>query len=178
MIFRNLLRRKTRTFLTLVGIAIGVAAIVTLVALADGLVSGYYGVLSGSQADLVITQAESFDMSISVIDEEVGPQLAAIPGVEEVEGVIIGEATTEGLPYFMVFGYDPNGIGIQHFRIVEGKGLTARREIIIGKLAAENLKKGVGDTVRLYDSAYRIVGIYETGAFFEEGGGVISLADA
>lgn len=178
MIFRNLLRRKTRTFLTLVGIAMGVAAIVTLVAIADGFASGYYGLLSGSQADLVITQAESFDMTISVIDEEVGPQLAALPGVKEVEGVIIGEATTEGLPYFMVFGYDPQGVGIQHFRIVEGKGLTARREIIIGKLAAENLKKGVGDTVRLYDSAYRIVGIYETGAFFEEGGGVISLADA
>jgi len=178
MILRNLLRRKTRTLLTLVGIAIGVAAIVALVALADGFASGYYGVLSGSQADLVITQAESLDMSISVIDEEVGPQLAALPGVEEVEGMIIGEATTEGLPYFMVFGYDPKGIGIQHFRVVEGKGLTAKREIIIGKLAAENLKKGVGDTVRLYNSAYRIVGIYETGAFFEEGGGVISLADA
>jgi len=178
MIFRNLLRRKTRTFLTLTGIAMGVAAIVTLVALADGLASGYYGLLSGSQADLVITQAESLDMSVSVIDEEVGPQLAALPGVEEVEGVIIGEATTESLPYFMVFGYDPKGIGIQHFRVVEGKGLTAKREIIIGKLAAENLKKGVGDTVRLYDSAYRIVGIYETGSFFEEGGGVISLADA
>jgi len=178
MILRNLLRRKTRTLLTLVGIAIGVAAIVALVALADGLASGYYGVLSGTQADLVITQAESIDMSISVIDEEVGPQLAALPGVEEVEGVIIGEATTEGVPYFMVFGYDPNGVGIQHFRVVEGKGLTAKREIIIGKLAAQNLKKGVGDTITLYDSAYRIVGIYETGAFFEEGGGVISLTDA
>lgn len=178
MILRNLLGRKTRTFLTIVGIAMGVAAIVALVAIAEGFASGYYGLLSGSQADLVITQAESFDMAISVIDEEVGPQLAALPGVEEVEGVIIGEATTEGLPYFMVFGYDPNGVGIQHFRIMEGKGLTARKEIIIGKLAAENLKKGVGDTVRLYDSVYRIVGIYETGSFFEEGGGVISLADA
>ena len=178
MILRNLLRRKTRTLLTVVGIAIGVAAIVALVAIADGFASGYYGLLSDSEADLVITQAESFDMSISVIDEAVGPQLAALPGVKEVEGVIIGEATTEGLPYFMVFGYDPNGISIQHFRVVEGKGLTAKREIIIGRLAAENLKKGVGDTIRLYDSAYRIVGIYETGAFFEEGGGVISLADA
>jgi len=178
MILRNLLRRRTRTFLTVVGIAIGVAAIVALVAIADGFASGYYGLLSGSEADLVITQAESLDMSISVIDEEVGPQLAALPGVEEVEGMIIGEATTEAIPYFMVFGYDPEGIGIQHFRIVEGKGLTAKKEIIIGKLASENLKKEVGDTLRLYDSAYRIVGIYETGAFFEEGGGVISLADA
>ena len=97
MILRNLLRRKTRTFLTLVGIAMGVAAIVALVAIADGFASGYYGLLSGSEADLVITQAESFDMSISVIDEAVGPQLAAISGVEEVEGpaevgVILDEA--------------------------------------------------------------------------------------
>ncbi|MFQ6000169.1 MAG: ABC transporter permease [Anaerolineae bacterium] len=178
MILRNLLRRRTRTLLTLVGIAIGVAAIVALVAIADGLASGYTDVLSGSQADLVITQAESVDASFSAIDEGVGPQLASIPGVEEVSGMIIGEITTEGIRYFLIFGYDPTEFAIQHFKVVEGQGLTAKREIIIGKLAAQNLKKEVGDTIWMYESAYRIVGIYETGTALEEGGGVISLSDA
>ena len=36
MIFKNLLRRKTRTLLTVIGIAIRVAAVVALGALAEG----------------------------------------------------------------------------------------------------------------------------------------------
>jgi ABC-type lipoprotein release transport system permease subunit len=41
MIFKNLFRRKGRTTLTLVGIAIGVAAIIALGAVAKGLKSGF-----------------------------------------------------------------------------------------------------------------------------------------
>jgi ABC-type antimicrobial peptide transport system permease subunit len=39
MFIKNLLRRKTRTLLTVIGIAIGVAAIIALGALAEGLKS-------------------------------------------------------------------------------------------------------------------------------------------
>jgi acetoin utilization transport system permease protein len=37
LVWRNLLRRKSRTFLTALGVAIGIAAIVGMVALAIGL---------------------------------------------------------------------------------------------------------------------------------------------
>jgi ABC-type antimicrobial peptide transport system permease subunit len=40
------------------------------------------------------------------------------------------------------------------------------------------LSKRVGQTLRLFNTAFRIVGIYETGVPFEDGGGVISLRDA
>ena len=40
MIFKNLRRRKGRTFLTVLGISVGVAAIVALGALADGIQAG------------------------------------------------------------------------------------------------------------------------------------------
>jgi hypothetical protein len=53
MIFKNLFRRKGRTILTLLGISIGVAAIVALGAMAEGLRAGYTAMASGSQADLV-----------------------------------------------------------------------------------------------------------------------------
>ena len=52
MILKNLFRRKVRTLLTVIGISIGVAAIVGLGALANGLQAGYNSIISGSQADL------------------------------------------------------------------------------------------------------------------------------
>jgi ABC-type antimicrobial peptide transport system permease subunit len=41
MVLKNLFRRKGRTLLTLVGIAIGVAAIIALEAMAEGMRAGY-----------------------------------------------------------------------------------------------------------------------------------------
>jgi ABC-type antimicrobial peptide transport system permease subunit len=41
MIFKNLWRRKTRTLLTTLGIAIGVAAVVALSAFGEGIAGGF-----------------------------------------------------------------------------------------------------------------------------------------
>jgi len=183
MIWRNLSRRKARTLLTVVGIAIGIAAIVALRATADGL-TNYYALFGGSGADLLITQKESVDVVFSAIKEEVGQELARLPEVESVAGMLVTLASVEGVPYFILFGYDPQEFAIQHFKIVEGEGLSARavgrrgKPLILGKMAAQNLKKGIGDTFKLPDGTYRIVGIYETGKPVEESGAVIPLQEA
>lgn len=106
MILKNLFRRRARSLLTLLGISIGIAAIVALGAIADGLEAGFTEMLSGSGADLVVTQADAADLSIAAVDEEVGRQLAALPGVEEVSGMLVQEVATEGAPYFYLFDYD------------------------------------------------------------------------
>ena len=184
MILKSLLRRKTRTFLTMAGVAIGVAAIVALGALAEGLVTGYGAFAGGSGADLLVAQADAIDIAFSAVDEEVGLALASLAGVKEVTGVVYTFAATEGMPYFIVFGYDPEGFAIKHFRIVGGERLSERaarhggRPLILGRAAADDLNKGVGDTMRLYETTYRIVGIYETGKPLEDGAAVVLLKDA
>ena len=178
MILKNLLGRKTRSLLTIVGIGIGIAAMVALGAIADGLEAGYQAMFTGSQGDLIVTQADAADISAAAVDEEVGQQLQVLPEVADVTGMLQSIVTSEGARYFMIFGYDPQGFAIEHFKIVEGEGLSDSKQVIIGKIAAENFEKGVGDSLKLFGSAFRIVGIYETGDGLEEGGGVISLSDA
>jgi ABC-type antimicrobial peptide transport system permease subunit len=178
MIFRNLWYRKARSLLTMLGIAIGVAAVIALGAMAQGFAEGYAVLAGGSGADLLVTQADSYDLSMSTVDEQVGERIARLSGVRNVSGAIISIVQMEGIPYFIVGGYDPEEVAIQHFKIVDGKPLSREKQIILGRQAADNLKKPVGDKVMLYDSSFRIVGIYETGLSFEESGAVISLADA
>ncbi|MFQ6014010.1 MAG: ABC transporter permease [Anaerolineae bacterium] len=178
MIFKSLLRRKVRSVLTLVGIGIGIAAIIALGAIADGLEAGFTAMLSGSGADLVAIQADAYDMSLAAVDEEVGRQLSSIPGVAAVAGMIEQEVATDQAPYFVLFGYDLREFAIEHFKIIEGEPLHGPRQVILGKVAAENFDKKVGDSIKFYGSAFRIVGIYKTGSPFEEGAGVISLSDA
>ena len=183
MIFKNLFRRKGRTILTLVGISIGVAAIVALGAVAQGLQAGFSAMTRGSQADLVLTQANAMSTILSTVEETVGDQLRTWPEVADVDGVLLSNALIDESSYLFLFGYDPEGFAVAHFRIVEGQGLAEARTVrgkplLLGQRAAQTMSKQVGDTLRLTGSVFRIVGIYETGSGFEDAGAVIPLEDA
>ena len=170
MILKNLVRRPMRSLLTLLGIAIGVAAVVGLGAMAQGMMKNY-GTAVGLSNDLLVSQANAFDVAFSSLDDELGPRLPAIPGVDEVDPGVYGWIVTDEMPFFLVFGYHPGSTAMAHYRIVEGKPVTGPEQIAIGRRAADSLKKGVGDTLRLYGVPYEIVGIYETGQGMEESGG-------
>ncbi len=185
LIFKNLFRRKTRTLLTTAGIAVGVATIVALGAMGEGLRTGYLSMFSGSGADLVLMQKGAYDITLSAVDEDVVDQVAAMPEVRAATGMIVGNVTAPGAPYFFVFGYDPNGFAIERFKIVEGQALGAApraasssREIVVGEQAAEALKLTIGDSLRLTGGTFRVAGVYETGSGFEEAAAVVSLTDA
>ena len=185
MILKNLLRRKGRTLLTVLGISIGVAAIIGLGAMANGLQAGYSSMMSGSRSDLIHSQANSYDVSLSSVDEEIGSQVAVMPEVAAISGMLQGIVETENSPYFFVFGYPEDSFVLKRFQIKEGVELFERaahnqrgKPLILGKAASETLKKKVGDTLRLGSGAYRVVGIYETGDAFEDSGAVLPMDEA
>ncbi len=175
---RNLWRRRTRTALTTLGVGVGIAAIVALGGITQGMIEILTGMMTGSQAELMAIEADVSDMGYSSIDQRVGARIAALPDVEAVSGVVITVASTEEMPLLIIFGYHPREFAIRHFRIVEGQPLTARRQVIIGRQAAETLGLEVGDTLRLLESTFRVAGIYETGVGLEDSGVVIGLREA
>jgi ABC-type antimicrobial peptide transport system permease subunit len=92
--------------------------------------------------------------------------------------MLFGIAAVPGTPYFFTMGLDATSYAIRHYAITEGERLRLPRDIILGKIAAKNMKKKVGDTLAISGSTYRIVGIYETGTSFEDAGGVLDLPEA
>ena len=128
-IFKNLFRRKTRTLLTVLGIAVGVSMIVALGAIGEGMRSGYASMFGGSGADLTLMQAGSYDITMSGVDEQVVADIAAVPGVKEATGMLVGNVNAPGAAYFFIFGYDPHGFAFEKFRVVEGQALGQARRI-------------------------------------------------
>ena len=177
-LLRSLWRRRTRTALTILGIAIGLASVVTLSGLTDGFMGQYSQLVSGGDADLTARQANSSGIGYSTIADRAGRQIAMLPGVESVSGAVMGIVQTEQMPFFIIMGYSPYEPAINHFKMAEGRLLSGNREIMIGRPAAALLQVGVGDIVRLKDVGFRVVGIFETGVTWEEGSGIISLRDA
>ena len=180
MIVKSLMRRRTRSVLTIIGIAIGVAVVVALGAMVDGFVAQFSDIGRKTGADLTAMQAKAADISFSSIDEDMVSRVAAVPGVRTVAGVHIGMISTPATPYFMFFGMNPREFGMQHFKITEGRSLSpsSTNDIILGRTAAKMFKKKVGDTIKLFDGSFRIIGIYETGVSFEDGGGAMTLKQA
>jgi ABC-type antimicrobial peptide transport system permease subunit len=177
MTARNLLRRRTRTALTLLGIGVSIAAIVALGAMAQGTKELMTAMFRASQTDLLAIQS-GVDADFSAVDEHTGARIEARDDVEALSGVIMTAVSTEQTSMLILSGYNPRSFAIRHFRIIEGESLTGRHQVIVGKNAAEQMGIEIGDTLRLLKSNFRVVGIYETGISYEDVGVVIGLREA
>ncbi|MFQ5410019.1 MAG: ABC transporter permease, partial [Anaerolineales bacterium] len=178
MALKNLWRRKIRTFLTMLGIAVGVAGVVTLGAFGEGMASGFERIFSTSSADLTIGQRDAMMLMLSAVDIQVGEEISRMEGVDQVAGKIVDIVQMDESPYFIVTGEDTRGFAIEHYHLIAGSPLTRRKQILLGSITAENFDKRVGEAFRMDDITYRVAGIYETGVSLEDGGAVISLEDA
>jgi ABC-type antimicrobial peptide transport system permease subunit len=174
---RNLWRQRTRTALTLLGIAVSIAAVIVLGGVAQGMLHSFNVMMMDSQTDLFVAEA-NVDADYSAIDELVGARIAAWPEVNAVAGMFWTGASTDEMPMLLVYGYHPREFAIRRYRIIEGEPLTGSHHILVGRMAAEQMGLQVGDTVRLLESNFRVVGIYETGQAFEDAGVVIGLREA
>ena len=90
MLIKNLWRRRTRTLLTALGVAIGVAAVIALTAFGEGMADGFQGVMAASEADLTVGQKDAMMLLFSSVDAEVGSELKQIPGVPAVAVTFVG----------------------------------------------------------------------------------------
>jgi ABC-type antimicrobial peptide transport system permease subunit len=175
---KNLWRRKVRTLLTALGIAVGVAAVVILSAFGEGMARGFGQAGTSADSDLLVSQRDAIMLIIGAVDAEIGAELESMRGVEDVTGAVVGILTLPESPYFLVTGEEPRSFAMEHYTLIGGRAISAKREALLGRQTAENLKKRVGDRFRIGEISYRVVGIYETGSSFEDSGAVIGLADA
>jgi ABC-type antimicrobial peptide transport system permease subunit len=126
----------------------------------------------------LIRQAGISDTSYSAIDERSGGKIAALSEVDSVSGLVFTAAVLPNGGFFVIQGYSPTSQAIQRFNVVEGRRIQGNREVIIGRMISDSMKKKVGENIELGNSRYKVVGIYESSVGWEEMGGVMTLRDA
>jgi putative ABC transport system permease protein len=179
MAVQSLWQRVARTLLTLGAIGLTVGGISAMEGVIRGAGDALTDIAMGTAAEIMIRQADAPSSSQSILDQRIGTKLAVLPEVDHVSGIIM---TAVNLPeagsLFMLQGYAPNEFAIRRINVVEGDLLTGNRQILLGRVMAEALGKGAGDTIQLGGKRFRIVGVFETGVAWEEMGGIITLRDA
>ena len=189
-LLRNLGRRKVRTALTVLGITIGIWALVVFGSMANkinALVAG------GSDyfRDKVAVSAKGGTMGLGgPLAISTADQVARLPGVDVVvPGVALplsddAGTMTMGTPPVITTAQEGRDRGRETFAVhyAAGREITAADEgsnvTVLGSDLARQYQKQVGDTMTLWGEAFTVVGILEPTLTAPDGSASIPLAAA
>jgi putative ABC transport system permease protein len=183
-IFKNLLRRRTRSLLTIVGLAVAIGAVVALVGVANGFKDSFMKVYLSRGVDIVVTRAGGQERQTSGLPLSLADKIAQVEGVDQVVGGLVDVLTfrEENVMGAVVNGWPVDSPLFARLKFVEQGSRKFDQDeknvVMMGRVLAANLGKKVGDEIELYGAEkFKIVAIYESPIVFENGGMVAPLGE-
>ncbi|MFH8080723.1 MAG: ABC transporter permease [Candidatus Aenigmatarchaeota archaeon] len=171
---KNILRQKTRSLLTIIGIMIGIAAIVALGSISEGLkilVEKNLQQASGMITVLQKTDGSFFAaISRSRITEEQIDEISKVSGVKDVTGIVMRGVYLSGQggftqPDMFFVGVDPNKIDMFITSNIRYDGELLDKsdtfEVVLGENLAKKLDAEIGDIVTYRGYEFQVKGILE-----------------
>jgi putative ABC transport system permease protein len=174
----NLFRRPARTALTAIGIAIGVATIVALLSVTSGLKKSAGDLIHLGDADIGIFQKGVADPTASILPDQLTHQLQRANGVQLATPLLLVVEGIAPQPSAIVFGMDPDGFVAHREVYLKGRFPAAPNQIGVGSHLADELKVGLGGTVKVMNKPFTVSGVYQSGTFFEDAGASLQLKAA
>ncbi|MEM4663308.1 MAG: FtsX-like permease family protein [Candidatus Diapherotrites archaeon] len=175
--FLNLFRRKVRSFLAILGIVIGITALIVLTAIIDGIYDKLTSVFGSFQGIMVMEKGVA-DQPFSRLDISLGNKIAKIEGVRTVVPeiwVIPKSIDNKPLRFTSItsatFIY---GVDVAQYTKLRGSGWLGEIEsgkmlsvqdkgyVVLGKTIADDKKKFVGSTININDKQFKVKGILKT----------------
>ncbi len=180
-IVRNVLGRPARTLLTVLGIGVGIAAVVMLTGISWGFERSMAAIYSSRGIDLIVVRAGLSDQLSSNLDETLIGTIRGVPGVDAVAPSLMDAVSFEeaNLASVLANGWEPGGLLIRGLKVIDGRALERGdgKSVMLGRVLALNLGKKVGATTSIAGEPFHVVGIYESPSLFESGGLVVPLRE-
>lgn len=181
LIARNLLRRGVRTTLTVLGLGVGIAAVVALLGIAWGFERSFMALFESKGIDLVVVRAGLSQHLTSNLEQSLGAKIRAIPGVAGVADSMADVVSFEeaNLVSVLTNGWEPGSLLFDGVRILDGRSLEPgdKKAALLGRVLAANLGKKAGDRLDVAGEPFQVAGVYESTSWFENGGLVIPLSE-
>ncbi len=180
MALDGMLGNKLRTLLTLLGIIIGVGAVIAMVSLGFGVKESIKENISklGSNTLMVMSGGRTATGARLASGEGVKLTVEDMEAIEKQVDGIAGISATVSRSYQMVYGNQnwtsrvegttPSHFDIQNYEFAEGRRFGQRdlnsrnRVAVIGKTVADNLFDGddpVGQTIRINKAPFKVIGV-------------------
>lgn len=171
--WKNLWRRRLRTFLTLVGITMGIGAFVALVGFSRAFEHEWLRMYTSSGIDIAVVQSNLLSSSI---DASLSSKISAVPEVAQVAPMIFNLMDLTPEVNALVYGWRANSFEFDSLTLLSGRRFhDGAPEILMGDLLASNLQKKSGDTISILGTDFTVVGIYHGGTALEAGAVIMPL---
>lgn len=176
VITRGLKRRPIRTGLTLLGISVGIAAVVALIGLSRGLVTSWTAGMKSRGTDIVVHNMRG-SLTPKPFSAATRDRIAHLPGVAATCMILVDLMSVENAELMIVSGREWGCFAWENLKLVSGRMPKDQMEraVLLGTTAADVLKKKVGDTIQIETEELIVIGIVEGGAFVENGSIILSL---
>ena len=164
-ILRNPRRQPVNSGLTLAGLSIGIATVVSLGAITAGVERSAIQTIHAGEADFLVAQRTTAGLMFSTITEEDWQRVQLQDGVELAVGVVMFISRVDGDPYFRTIGIRPDQLTEVALPLADGRylALDAANETVLGDRAARLFGVGVGENVTFAGKEFLVVGITRTG---------------
>lgn len=160
---RNLLRQPLRASLTVLGVSLGVVAIVALGSLVQGLSDAIDSGLHLGGAELTVFQAGVAADLLSSLDEaETRAKLLADADVLRVAAGMSHIMPVGEQRFTIVLGVETDGFTYSP-DYVDGPAIRSADEASLGVIAARTFGKSKGDTIEVGGETFRVVSTFSTG---------------
>ncbi|MFQ6087411.1 MAG: ABC transporter permease [Candidatus Methanofastidiosia archaeon] len=168
LVLSNIFKRKGRTLLTLFGIALGVAAIVTLVSISSGLRENAASITKELAGD--VTVMDKKELYFGSLSEDVMREVEKIKGVRAVAPTVIVMDLSKG---FGSAGSEADGVdpvreetfSSASWNIIDGRPFTKNDgyKALVGEAYAKQKNFRVGDKFNFVGKEFEVVGIISFG---------------
>src|SRR5687767_5824206 len=165
LVIANLRVRPFRTFISVLGVALGVVLVVLFTGLAQGMTNEMARRASNWKAEIVFTRPGAMEMTSSnaSVSTTYAQRLLDIEGVQATVPVIryitADSSGQWGLKQIDGVDWEPfaqmNGMGL-----VEGRAPMANDEVILDERQMRDDNVKLGDTLQMFGGDYEIVGVF------------------
>ena len=180
-ILKNILRRRFRSLLTALGVAIAIAAVVALLGLSSGLRRSAAERFESRGIDLVVLRAGVAQRLNSSLNQEIGERLKKLEHIKGIAPSLTDMVTFDKSNYIgvPVHGWPADSFAFSSLQMVEGNPLRESDSgiVMMGVQLATDLDKKVGDTLKIEGTPFKISGIYESSNVLDNTSAILPLAD-
>jgi len=167
LVHKNLFRRPARTLLTAAGVSLGVALIVALLSITQGVHRTAGDLIHIGRADFGIFQSDVSDLTRSYLPDTLQPKVQDVPGVDRTAAIKI-LVTDTGL----LFGLRADEFALERFVMVSGNRPTGPTDAVVGDHSGHVL----GSVIVANGKRYPVVGIFHSGDRFLDNAVVLPIA--
>jgi putative ABC transport system permease protein len=185
---RSLLRRKSRTALTVLGVGAVIAVFVAMVAFGRGMSASFNR--TGSPDNLVVAQKGAFNQSLSSIPRNSRDIIPYFPNIKKKGEQILAAAGLSIEPWvtspkkgdamFMVArGIEPDYFDVEDsLKLTRGSAVLRGNQVLLGRGAQQKLGGLViGDSIAMFGESWKVAGTFEAGGSNLEFEIIADLAD-